>query len=199
MLKRMWSRFRGWPLWVQILIGLVLLFILIPTSDDDQTEEQPVAVQTAADAQDSPEPSPSPEEESDDPPGDAVEDSGPGAECIPVSKSLLSAIETGLTVDGGSLRSKAFAVRSSDFEKVWMVAAELDAPGLQSLGDVAVWATNGDPRKPGGTGLIIRANGIAEEFSDWGEAAQPGSSADFSAADQGVAEATRCVEAAFGG
>lgn len=197
MLRKMWSRFRSWPLWVQILVGFVLLFILIPTSDE-QPEDNPVAVESPdTQVEDTPEPSPTPEEEPDDPPADTVE--GPGKECLPVSASLLSAIETGLTVDDGSLRRKAFAVRSTDFEKVWMVAAELDAPGFHDTGDVAVWATNGNPRKPGGTGLIIRANGIAEEFSDWGEAAQPGSSADFSAADHGVAEAIRCVEAALNG
>jgi hypothetical protein len=111
-----------------------------------------------------------------------------------VAKQLVRQIESGLTTDGkGRLRNEAFAVKSNDYEKVWMVAAEIDAPSLQGVGDVGVWGTNEDPSKKTSSGLIIRANGMAAEFSDWGAAAQDGSAADLNATDDGVAEAEACV------
>lgn len=114
--------------------------------------------------------------------------------CIEVKPAIVKSIGTGLKKKtGAKLSGPGYAVRSDDFEKVWMVGVELDGPGLEEPGDVAVWATNGDPRGSVGEGLIIRANGLAAEFSTWGAAAQPGSSADFTAADHGVAEAENCL------
>jgi hypothetical protein len=39
------------------------------------------------------------------------------------------------------------------------------------------WATNSDPGKGEVTGLIIAADSIAQQFSDWGAAAQEASAA----------------------
>jgi hypothetical protein len=110
--------------------------------------------------------------------------------CESVSRKLLHAITTGLTVSGGGSLSEAAAVRSSDFEKVWFVAAEIDGPGLEGSGDVGIWATNGDPsRRP--SGLIFAVDAIAKEFSDWGD----GSTADaqLSISDDGAQEAADCL------
>lgn len=96
--------------------------------------------------------------------------------CLPVSKSVKAGIADGLTVTGGGKLGRAAAVRSEDFEKVWYVSAVIRGSGL---GDdtIGTWATNGDPTKPEVSGLIIAADSIAREFSDWGEAAQEGSPA----------------------
>src|SRR4051794_16370582 len=67
--------------------------------------------------------------------------SPPESRCNKASPALLSAIETGLEVGGASL-SRGFIVRSKDFSKVYMVAAEIDGPGLQGKGDIGTWATN---------------------------------------------------------
>ena len=189
MLGRIWARFRAWPLWVQIALGVVVVLVLVPSGDDTSDEATPAASANPTEVS-SPEPS-----QSSLGPGSEKDELNP--ECIPVAKALVRAIQSGLTVDGGSLRREAFAVRSDDsnevIEDVWMVAAELDAPGLEGVGDVGVWATTKDPTNASDLGLILRANGIAGEFSDWGEAAEPGSPADFQATDHGVAEAINCV------
>jgi hypothetical protein len=43
-----------------------------------------------------------------------------------------------------------FIVRSGDFEKVYMVAADIQGPGLERAGDVGVWAIN----SPNAEGLV---------------------------------------------
>lgn len=63
----------------------------------------------------------------------------------------------------------------------------VDAPGLEGVGDIAVC---GDERKSfeaGLRGLILRANSMAGEFSDWGPCADrdPGI-----AGDAGLSEPT---------
>lgn len=74
--------------------------------------------------------------------------------CLGVGAALVDAIETGLTLDGGSL-GRAAAVRSNDFDKVWFVAAQITGPGVN---DVGVWATNS---LEAGGGLIFAADGLA--------------------------------------
>jgi hypothetical protein len=56
---------------------------------------------------------------------------------------------------------------------VWYVSAVIRGPGLGS-DTVGTWATNS---LEAGEGLIIAADSIAREFSDWGEAAAEGSPA----------------------
>jgi hypothetical protein len=94
--------------------------------------------------------------------------------CLPVSKALRRAIATGLTVTGGGKLGEAAAVRSEDFEKVYYVSAVILGSGLEGGETVGTWATNS--LRPGG-GLIMAADSIAREFSDWGEAAKEGSPA----------------------
>lgn len=104
------------------------------------------------------------------------------ARCAPASSVLVSAIESGLTVNGGGSLSNAYIVRSDDFENVHFVAAQIEGEGM---GDSAgVWATNG----PDGTGSIFAADSMATEFSDWGSG--PG----FTSSDDGLAEARECAE-----
>ena len=184
-LRRVWAKFRSWPTGVQIVVGVVVAVAVFGGSsgDDESTTASGDDEVTSAPAVAGAEP-----DDSDD---------LPTRDCIPVPRVRMRGIETGLTVRGGSLRKEAFAVRSDDYKKVWMMAAELDAPGLEGIGDVAVWATNQDPTRTDEYGLTVRANGIAAEFSDWGAAARPGSPMDFQATDDGVAEAIECVESAL--
>lgn len=110
---------------------------------------------------------------------------GSSARCESVSRATLDAIEAGLTVGGGGTLGRAQAVRSQDFEKVWMVAAEINGAGLGN-DTVGVWATNDIT---GTSGVIYAVDAVAEEFSDWGADAgnKPTSS------DDGVSEARGCL------
>jgi hypothetical protein len=112
---------------------------------------------------------------------DTADDGGKAPEeetsrCLPVSKVVKQGIAEGLTVTGGGRLGRAAAVRSEDFKKVWYVSAVIRGP---DFGDDAIgtWATNTDPTKPEISGLIMAADSIAREFSDWGEAAEEGSPA----------------------
>lgn len=192
-LGRGWSIFRSWPLWVQAVVVVVVFGLTTGafSSDSDDAAPSDRAGEAANVADDGEEESSEPDSAAD---ANDEEDPRRDPRCIRVAKELLRQIEFGLTTDGkGRLRNEAFAVRSDDYSKVWMVAAELDAPGLEGVGDIAVWGTNEDPSRRTSSGLIIRANSMAEEFSDWGAAAEEGSAADLNSTDDGVAEAEACV------
>lgn len=101
--------------------------------------------------------------------------------CAPAPGALLAAISQGLTVTGGGTLRDGSTVKSNAFSNVWMVAAEIDGPGLEGNGDIGIWATN----DTSGAGAIYAVDAVAREFSDWGK----GSATD---ADDGASEAKRC-------
>ena len=91
-------------------------------------------------------------------------------ECIATPESAASIAE-GLTVTDGTLRN-AFAVPlrgGAQFGLLFVVAAEIDGPGLEGDGDIGTWATG----ELGG-GPIFAANAVAQEFSDWDAATEEG-------------------------
>lgn len=91
------------------------------------------------------------------------EGAGPdSARCSAASEALLETIAGGLAVDGATLAS-GFVVQSEQFEEVYMVAAEIDGPGLEETGDVGVWATN----DPAGGGPVLAVDDTAKEQSSW--------------------------------
>lgn len=111
------------------------------------------------------------------------------AACEKASRKLLDAISTGLEVSGGGGRlSSGHIVKSADFEKVYMVAAEIDGPGLEDKGDVGVWATN----SKSANGMVFAVDAVAQEFSDWGDGDKIDAQIDRSS--HGVAEAKECAE-----
>lgn len=85
-----------------------------------------------------------------------------------------AAIAKGLTVQGGGTLRNAFqvltAVEPGFFG--YVVAAEIDGPGMEGDGQVGTWAVGklGSP--------IFAVNALAQEFSDWGADAADGSAAD---------------------
>lgn len=108
--------------------------------------------------------------------------------CQKASRKLLAAIGAGLQVDGGAGHLKrGSVVKSGDFSKVYIVAAEIDGPGLKGDGDVGVWATNSTTAD----GLILAVDSAAKEFSDWGDADKTEAAIDQSA--DGVSEAEACA------
>lgn len=106
--------------------------------------------------------------------------------CVEVSSVVVDAIAIGL--DAGLTLRAAQAVRSSAFEHVYLVAADIEGPGLDRTDDIGVWATN----RLDGRGAYA-ASPMAEEFSDWGPL--PGESA---IGLDGYDEAQGCVRAALG-
>ncbi len=123
----------------------------------------------------------------------ACEETGSGSSsgstavsCRTVGASVVSAIEETLTVDGGGTLRSARAVKSNDFNNVWMLAADIQGPGLDGTGDIGVWAVNSLTS----VGLTYSANNVARAFSQIG----PGNT---SPTDHGVAEARRCVQDAL--
>src|SRR3989337_1796616 len=96
----------------------------------------------------------------------------PSSDCVHVPEDLVAALEEGFNTEGTSLRN-AFAVRSDDLANAWYISGDLEGPGLDGDDEIATWAKGGDLEVGGG--LLIASNAVAREFSDWGEAAQPGS------------------------
>jgi hypothetical protein len=131
--------------------------------------------------------------------GESDESSSGGAEpeqesaaepsCDRASKKLLNAIASGLEVDGGGKLRNGFIVRSGDFEEVYMVAADIQGPGMEGGDDIGVWATN----SPQAEGVIYAVDAVAQEFSDWGDADK--TDAGITQADDGVVQARSCAEA----
>jgi hypothetical protein len=107
--------------------------------------------------------------------------------CELVSSAVLNAIAEGLTVTGGGTLRNGYAVKSDDFSKVYMVAADIQGTGMEGDGEIGVWATN----SLDGAGLIFAVDSFAKEFSDWGHGDT--TDANITASSDGVAEAKECA------
>jgi len=107
--------------------------------------------------------------------------------CELVSSAVLNAIAEGLTVNGGGTLRNGYAVKSDDFSKVYMVAADIQGTGMEGDGEVGVWATN----SLDGGGLIFAVDGLAKKFSDWGHGDT--TDAHITQSSDGVAEAKECA------
>ena len=107
--------------------------------------------------------------------------------CEKVSSALLNAIAEGLTVSGGGTLRNGYAVNSDDFSNVYMVAADIQGVGMEGDDEVGVWATN----SLDGSGLISAVDGLAQEFSDWGDGDT--TDAHITQSSDGVAEAKECA------
>jgi hypothetical protein len=109
-----------------------------------------------------------------------------GEETTPVEETTME------TVQGGGQLKGAKAVKSNDFESVYYVSAELQGPGLEGSGDIATWATNS---LKAGEGLILAADAVAKEFSDWGADVGEGSAPaeTMSLDNDGAEESRACV------
>jgi hypothetical protein len=107
--------------------------------------------------------------------------------CEKVSSAVLNAIAEGLTVTGGGTLRNGYAVKSDDFSKVYMVAADIQGTGMEGDSEVGVWATN----SLDGAGLILAVDGLAKEFSDWGHGDT--TDANITLSSDGVSEAKDCA------
>jgi hypothetical protein len=63
-------------------------------------------------------------------------------------------------------------VRHPERRNVWLIAVEIDGPGVDGPGEIGVWATT----DPSGSGSIFSISAFADEFSDLGQLPGPASS-----------------------
>lgn len=109
----------------------------------------------------------------------------PASRCQPAPAILLDSIAEGLTVNGGGDLSNGWTVRSDDYQQAYFVAAEITGPGMD--GSVGLWVTNNIDSP----GLLYSVNGMAKEFSQWGDGAN--TAAAFSQSADGAREALACA------
>ena len=114
-------------------------------------------------------------------------------DCVIPHRDIVDGIEEGLTTSGNGVLRDARAVRSTDFNAVWMVAADIDAPGLEGDGPIAVWAVSGGVGSLHDLSGIFAVGSAASEFSDWGSS---GGLEQFSRSDHGYDESIACVRLA---
>jgi len=79
----------------------------------------------------------------------------------PVPSGKLAAIESGLNISTYTLRN-GWAVKSEAFKSVYMIAAEIDGPGLDGDGDVGLWASTSLSSGP-----IYAVDALAKGYSVW--------------------------------
>jgi hypothetical protein len=105
----------------------------------------------------------------------------PSARAEPASAALLTAIASRQQDGVGMVPVRGVVVRSGDFDKVYFVAMEFTATGIDH--QVGVWATN----DPSGAGTIFSIDGTALSFTDWGDGGT--TDAGMSMNDDGAQEA----------
>ena len=116
--------------------------------------------------------------------------------CESVAPEVAEGIASGLTVSGGGSLRAIQAVRSADYEQVWFVGAEIQGPGMEGGGEVAVFAVNHIDADFGMV-IVSAADGYAEQFTGWGDAPGPGLIPGFDPgpSDDGFGAAKDCTKA----
>lgn len=110
--------------------------------------------------------------------------------CVPASAAQIDRIRYGIqAVEPDNDIKTAWAVRSADFERVWMVAALIYGDGIEDGAGPGVWAIGGEIERPNTT---LSVGGFAHEFSAWGPAET--TDAQITMNTDGVKEAVQCAE-----
>ncbi|HUQ40287.1 MAG TPA: hypothetical protein VM030_09040 [Acidimicrobiales bacterium] len=113
--------------------------------------------------------------------------------CQAAAPGLLATVGTGLTVSGGGTLSRGQVVRSKGAVRVWLLAAEIDGPGIEAPGHVGVWSM---PTLEPVAGDIASADDLARQFSRWPSRSGSGGANDLVGTGdtvQTVAEARACL------
>ena len=98
-----------------------------------------------------------------------VANQSPSGLCEAAPATLVTAVSAGL-VAGTSLTG-ARMVRDPEREDTWLVAAELDGPGISGEGEIGVWATD----RPDDPATIYSVDPFALQFSEWPRIPDPSS------------------------
>jgi hypothetical protein len=107
--------------------------------------------------------------------------------CEAATTDVMTPLGNKLTLEGGRVRAGQ-VVKSRDHEALYFLSAEIDGPGLEDAGDVGTWATE---NRFGG-GAIYAVDALAQEHSDWSDAAEIDASID----EDGAEQSRECVAAA---
>ena len=99
-----------------------------------------------------------------------VPDLPPSGLCEAAPAALVTAVSEGLVAD--TSLTGARIVRDPEREDIWLVAAELDGPGITGEGEVGVWATD----RPDDPTMIWSVDAFALQFSEWPRIPDPTSS-----------------------
>jgi hypothetical protein len=114
----------------------------------------------------------------------------PSDRCVPASTAQIEIIRSGIKgVDANNDIIAVWAVRSNDFSRVWFVAAEITGAGIESKSAIGVWTIPGELEQPSAGAWSV--NGMANEFSDWGDGTS--TQAQMSMDDDGAKEAESCA------
>jgi hypothetical protein len=107
--------------------------------------------------------------------------------CIPVSSAMGQSIMSKATPGSGARFTKAVAVKSPDFARVYFIALEFTAGGVEN--QVAVFASS--ELTPVGA-PIMAVDGVAQQVTDWPDADK--SKAAISKSDPYVTAAKACLK-----
>jgi len=110
--------------------------------------------------------------------------------CLKASPEQLDFIDFAIhDVDSSNYILDGWAVKSTEFTNVYMVAAKIYGPGIEDGTDPAVWAVGGDPDDPI-TWLAV--DGLAQNFTILPDASK--TAAEITLFTDGVQEAKECYE-----
>jgi hypothetical protein len=119
-----------------------------------------------------------------------AEEPAAAAECVTPTQAHIDGIAEGL-VGAGNALTRAAAIRATEREDVWFIAAEIAGPGIEPGQAIGLWATNSDISGDRITGMTISVDGFAKEFSQWPDG---GASAfALSQFEDGAQEALDCL------
>ena len=104
--------------------------------------------------------------------------------CVTPHPDIVTEIASFLDLEGKATLRGAQAVRTRDYERVWFVAADIQAPGLEGSDDVFVWATQSVDQMGS---WINSVRGGSETVSKWPN------DYGFTTADDGAREAKECT------
>jgi hypothetical protein len=110
--------------------------------------------------------------------------------CTPASDKQIARIRSAIQDNTpGNDIDHLYAVKSNDFERVYMVAGNITGDGIKPGDAIGVWALSGDPD---GTGLTMSVDQMAFEFSDYGLGST--TTAEITMQSDGAEESKKCVE-----
>lgn len=177
-----------------IVSGVAGLLVVgaIGSAFGDEPAETPTAIETIQSKSDvaADEAAAAAETTATEPEPEPTEEPAPERDpaCEDVSPELLASIGVGAEDGTGLAMTRAVAYRSPDYAKVWFVAGEFTATGVDP--QVGVWARN-DLEVSGG--ITMAVDGMAQEFTVWPDADT--TDAAISKADPSVAMAKECLAA----
>lgn len=119
----------------------------------------------------------------------AIEPTASPSSCIPASDAQARTIRSSIQdVAPGNGIEHLFAVRSRDFENVYMVAGSITGDGIGPGEAIGVWAISGEMDSPG---MVLAVEGFAHEFSGFPLSRE--TNAGISMSDDGAQESYDCV------